>query len=305
MAALTEQASGISAALQEEEVQGYITAHWQEIDLFHGAWTALEDALREDEEAQGDLSTLRGSFTEIADRLEGLGYNNWYSEGFRELKEQKRQEGLETLGTFQGFDQPPVTGKQKVAAAALELEGKLRWINPKGQISQDLFAQLALTYHDRPLQEVEGNVFLGNDFNLWLKGDLEELNDHSLMNCWEGVLYAAFRAGVVDKERLQHLYPHGEHDLTALNPALGLHQALSLLQAIDAGIEPGDLVVWGVVEPLHVAISLGGKSVMSLWHKPGPLPSFAQTTIPEIQLEEGASYPLESVVVIKDPPIFQ
>ena len=91
----------------------------------------------------------------------------------------------------------PASGRAAaaVAEAALDLVGALRW---RGASSPDPAS-------DWLVGEVTRWGHL-NHFARWIRGTGPEPNEWSTMNCWEMVLFAAYRAGAVDKAWLDRIH---------------------------------------------------------------------------------------------------
>lgn len=82
-----------------------------------------------------------------------------------------------------------------VVAAARQLRGKLRWRGGYGADRSSGWRVSETTNDGFP-----------NDMALWLHGKGPEPNEQSTMNCWDAVLFSAYRAGVIDKPWIVHLY---------------------------------------------------------------------------------------------------
>jgi hypothetical protein len=121
---------------------------------------------------------------------------------------------------------------------------------------------------------IETHALKRNDFAGWLTANGAVPGNNSWMNCWEAVLFSAFRANLIDKIRLRTIHNkaalayqlchrHGRETLTNA----GSHYSLALSQAFNyfasvlfeprAGLIPqvGDILFWARDE--HVAVSLG------------------------------------------------
>lgn len=156
------------------------------------------------------------------------------------------------LGVQGMIDQIPMDapGHERTADAAFCMMGQLEWRTPEnGQFGAAVLA-----------------------------GTLDDLPSGARMNCWESILFAAYRAGVVTLERLQLTYPEGVANDEQLQELLGVRRAEEVWSSGQDGallpeVPKGALVfVHGSTGPMHhVVISLGGDSlnatqVMSLYH---------------------------------------
>ncbi|MCF6476294.1 hypothetical protein FAF44_49340 [Nonomuraea sp. MG754425] len=90
---------------------------------------------------------------------------------------------------------------RKVIAAGEELVGSLQWRGPSGpdeNAGWGLRRETAWGY--------------AHDFFRWLLGEGPEPTAWSTMNCWEALMFTAYRAGVVDKRWLDQVYQHASLD---------------------------------------------------------------------------------------------
>ncbi len=147
-----------------------------------------------------------------------------------------------------------------------------------------------------------------NHFRQWLQSEDDDIPDPEqdalrTMNCWEGVFYAAFKAGVTTKAALQAVYVNADSTSAAVNEAIGDRRTLRELKAADQAPEVGDVIIFGEVNN-HVAISLGGDRVMSLWNQPGPHAVMAQTSMTALLPHTGGES-LDSILVAKNCTLFQ
>jgi cell wall-associated NlpC family hydrolase len=159
---------------------------------------------------------------------------------------------------------------ERVIANAEQLEGHLYWAGPSGP---DGTGQIRTTT-TRPNDTRTGNETNTNDFAVWVRGGAEP-TDASRMNCWEMVLYSAYRSGVVPKSWIVQIH----HDATAAGAA-NYHDTLAAALGFggSAGWAPGQVIPRGNLVffngMAHVAISTGNvvgteHEVMSLWILPG------------------------------------
>jgi hypothetical protein len=142
-----------------------------------------------------------------------------------------------------------------VVKSALNLKGKLHWSLPAFNA------------------EAKSNDF--QEF-LW-KG--KAMDSDSRINCWEAVIFAAMEAGVLSGDSvLESFKPNrecaAEYNLQIKDWMLG-DNPRSYNSPKDA--KPGDIILF--YGTAHVAVSLGGDRVMSLWSGPNGDWSFQETTI--------------------------
>src|SRR5262249_36593973 len=126
-----------------------------------------------------------------------------------------------------------------------------------------------------------------NEFAVWMRGGPQPTLT-SKMNCWEAIMFGAFRAGLLTEARLRQLHVSaaaagvtaaaaGTSGEAAYQNAIGAFLRLPVSRPLTATDEPrrGDLVFFGGLT--HVALSIGNETVsgvrkhnvMSLWHLPG------------------------------------
>ncbi len=153
-----------------------------------------------------------------------------------------------TLSQFPGL----IAGSdpERVAAMSQHMMGQLEWRQPaEGQFAQAV-----------------------------IDGTLDLLPSNARMNCWESIIFAAYRVGVVNLNRLQNIYTEEGTDDGALRTLIGADRAVpvwspgqdpSLLGPVPTGavvfVRAQGVQMW------HVVISLGGNTledtrVMSLYH---------------------------------------
>lgn len=110
-----------------------------------------------------------------------------------------------------------------------------------------------------------------NDFRLWLNHGGPEPGQHSTMNCWEAVYFAAYKAGVMTVNQLQTVYnaPTSQGNASLLGYAGAV---VSQPDALPTLAPPSGAVVFSdtqAEDSKHVVLSLGtqnGQAVaMSLW----------------------------------------
>lgn len=144
------------------------------------------------------------------------------------------------------------------------------------------------------------------DFGKWIvDGGPEPNKTTSILNCWELVLYSAFKGGVLAKSRIVTLYTKFNSDLTATND---VGTAFKNFDVLKKGSEytydkdnpdspkpiKGDLVIFKDF-PTHVTIAtgntVGGKiEIMSLWTQNSK--ATYKTTVEDL-LAGGAASPVK------------
>lgn len=180
---------------------------------------------------------------------------------------------------------------RRLAREAEKMEGWFHWVN-SGPLEPGLERHWGIPYgpktfwHDKKTHELKRNHFAH-----WLVRN-HYLGPNSFMNCWEAVLFAAFRAHLVDKRWLRNIHDKAARAYERLGNKDHYYQELSRAFNFDASIrfkyyaipfepEPelharknrgdilflrpnpraelvpqvGDILFWGRDE--HVAISLG------------------------------------------------
>jgi hypothetical protein len=156
---------------------------------------------------------------------------------------------------------------ERVIANAEQLEGHLYWAGPSGP---DGTGQISTTA-DRPNDTRTAMEHNTNDFAVWVRGGAEP-TDASRMNCWEMVLYSAYRSGVVTKAWIVQIHANAAaggnyHDTLAA--AMGFGGAA--VWAPGQAIPRGQVVFFDGMA--HVAIATGNvvggeQEIMSLWILP-------------------------------------
>jgi len=144
------------------------------------------------------------------------------------------------------------------------------------------------------------------DFGKWIvDGGPEPNQTTSVLNCWELVLYSAFKGGVLEKSRITALYNKFNSDLTATKDVGTAFKNFDVLQKGSEYIydkdnpdspKPikGDLVIFKDF-PTHVTIAtgniVGGKiEIMSLWTQNSK--TTYKTTVEDL-LADGAASPVK------------
>lgn len=190
----------------------------------------------------------------------------------------------------------------QLAATARLMDGWFTWV-PSGPVNQGILALVPNAgpmYQPKQLWDHHGAI-RRNDFAAWMNRNAPVPSPRAHMNCWEAVLYSAFRANLVTLEwlRVTHRraamvnefnHVHGgngeEHYGRALSYALGFYNSVPF--APRGGLIPyvGDVIYWDQNE--HVAISLGRRwvngaaedRIMSHWHNNGG--TFSELTLEDL-----------------------
>ncbi len=187
----------------------------------------------------------------------------------------------------------PMIKNERVIQHAEELEGSLTWPTPSGP---DGTGQISRRRVDR-----FGNM-ADDDFAIWIRGGADP-TDLSAMNCWEMVLYSAWRSGAVTKAFLVQVHTNAAAAYNANGGGVGaktgayytvLGNAMGINTAAPwagGAIPRGDVIFFGGLA--HVAISTGVVTVpaaeheiMSLWIFPA-IPGHVnqRTTVEDMNVE--------------------
>jgi hypothetical protein len=88
------------------------------------------------------------------------------------------------------------------------------------------------------------------------------------MNCWEGVMYTAYQAKLIDEQWLKDVHKKAvqskENYFNSLAESLGFSRAVPYTPSKKIVPEPGDIVFFDKME--HVALALSEGRIMHLWH---------------------------------------
>ncbi len=104
--------------------------------------------------------------------------------------------------------------------------------------------------------------------------------DFQEMNCWEGVFYLAFQAGIYDKKELVDYYNSGDKNDTSWNLLTGQTSLGDTMSAGEIEIPMvGDLVIWpgtkgGKNIIIHVGIYMGMEQGQQFFWQNGKLGTF-------------------------------
>lgn len=153
-----------------------------------------------------------------------------------------------------------------VTKASLSLEGLYTWKNPP--------------YNDFYSYFVDGK---GGE------------NSIQTMNCWESIMFAAYKANRINKQWIKDFY---EAAFAYSDPNYSIWQQLKAFQSIKYSNSQtptaGQLVFFSGSGndpyPGHVALSLGKNEVMSLWNRPNNNDSVQRTTVEEIVNAMGSAH---------------
>ncbi len=261
-------------------------------ELLHdieGLRNAIQDNYNENDPGDGDGSETRDKLYELRTQVETdiLSPRNTDAEdiakaGLKIHLEKLAQDQIadEDLDDSLSTKDSP---KARAARKAREIQGGLSWISGADHKG-------------------------GNHFRQWLQSDDDDIpapGEDALptMNCWEGVFYAAFKAGVTTKAALQEIYGDPDRISAAVSKAIGDRRSLRELRTAGQAPEVGDVIVFNQVSD-HVAISLGGDRVMSLWNQPGPEPVMAETSLSALAPHTGSDS-LDNILVAKNCTLFQ
>ena len=134
-----------------------------------------------------------------------------------------------------------------------------------------------------------------NDFfqHFVTDGKTGTVGNSTSMNCWESMMYAAYLSGDVSPAWIKSFY---QTAMAAPDPngsvwsQLGFSSALPHYAAPgtggSGGVEPkpGQLIYFqtGSGVPGHVAVSLGGDQMISLWNQPGGVDSVQRISVSQI-----------------------
>jgi len=179
-----------------------------------------------------------------------------------------------------------------LAAAARRMAGWFHWVN-SGPVTTGLLALspnagrlYAPKEHWDHSPDNHGwyqHAPRRNDFAAWVNATGPIPSPLAHMNCWEAVLFSAFRAGLTTVDWLRFMHRRAalvnefhratsDHYGRALSHALGFYDSVHFVPSVGLVPYEGDIVYWSRDE--HVAISLGRRWVngraedrlMSHWH---------------------------------------
>ncbi|MGA9770391.1 MAG: DUF4157 domain-containing protein [Blastocatellia bacterium] len=159
------------------------------------------------------------------------------------------------------------------------LKGKLEWVQVTGEM-------------------VEGRTPWESDFGKWLvAGGPEPDSTTGKVNCWEMVLFSAYKGGYIARKRIEDIYNEGvkkEKDGTRIFPDTivkelrrGNEYVLDPKDPNSPEPLPGDIVIFTEAAN-HVAIALGTKDgsgrhrIISHWPPPDGSYKTKETTIEEL-----------------------
>jgi hypothetical protein len=135
----------------------------------------------------------------------------------------------------------------------------------------------------------------GNDFfkHFVTDGQTGTVGTGTTMNCWESIMYGAYLSGDVSPQWIQSFY---QTAMAAPDPNASVWQQLGFSSALPhyaapgtggaGGVEPkpGQLIFFqsGSGVPGHVAVSLGGDQMISLWNQPGGVDSVQRISVSQL-----------------------
>lgn len=155
------------------------------------------------------------------------------------------------------------------------LIGKMHW--------RSAFAEIRDIKHGTSFDpQLHGHMltFRNNDLSAF-----NNVTATSLFNCWEATFYIAYTASpqlvnTPNNNIRQQVLTTGFSDLyyvPCIQDLLGYNNR----QAWDQQVQAGDVVFF--YADAHMALSLGGSNVLSLWSGPNNTQSLQQTTIQDLQ----------------------
>jgi hypothetical protein len=187
----------------------------------------------------------------------------------------------------------------RVVATGESMRGELRWRGGSGPEPSEGYQVRETTRWGHP-----------NDFARWIRGSGPEPTSTSTMNCWEGVLFIAYQAGVVQKSWLEQIHQAAaaagsaassvDAYYTALESRLysGSRSVFTYDTTTGIGspdVPAGNIVFMNGID--HVMLSkgttdaTGRHEVISLWvfpshNPPGPITTGSFGTIQDTTIEE-------------------
>ncbi len=185
------------------------------------------------------------------------------------------------------------TNAKRLVESAQGLNGTLNWCPSGFEVGElegndrDWYASKNMKAPKEGAKDPRGRQTLRqtdeqveNAFTTWIRCDKRYDPDYtgdaapepskgSFMNCWEGVIFAAFKAGLVSKDKIIEVYllcKKSSDPDAALMRWLGSDNACAYKKGAR---EPkvGDILFYGGNE--HVAIYKGEGKVLQLWHDGG------------------------------------
>jgi hypothetical protein len=170
----------------------------------------------------------------------------------------------------------------RVLLTARGMVGSLRWRGPSGPSSTQGYLPSLKTEWDFP-----------DDFAGWILGKAGEPGEEAVMNCWEAVLFIAYKAGVITKAKITEIHEKAAGEGRRHNSITAAFR--SIARSLYKGelktfhydkktnqgtphIPAGNIVF--IQDYLHVMISKGSikqpeghHEVISLWLLPGYMPA--------------------------------
>lgn len=236
--------SGDEADASLEEQFDSLKAYFHNFDVLNTYWREARDQLRA-------LAALKAE-TEGTDL--GVEIYNYYwrlidnvFDGDDDFYAEATEQAL--FATVDSLEDPDLTYEEdELAIVASDLEGHLRWVHG---------------HYTQRDDEAEPSG-PENEFMLWLD---DKLDPPVRMNCYDALFYAAFCAGQASKADIYDAYRDVRRGVgyASVESALGVGSMVSLESRLEEGLQPGDVLIFNGDSAAHVALSMGGRSVMSLW----------------------------------------
>lgn len=179
----------------------------------------------------------------------------------------------------------------RLATAAEAMEGWFYWVS-SGEAAAIYYAkpqQVTKQWdnrHNRDKRDrevhdpIQNRTIRRNTFLSWLLRGNKEPGIASNLNCWESVMFSAYRAGLVTRHTLQQLHQPGPNNLGVTYrdrymAFLGYPNSFPFNEAGGLVPERGDVMFWG--EDEHVAICVDAAvghaglvvTLMNHWSPPG------------------------------------
>ena len=96
------------------------------------------------------------------------------------------------------------------------------------------------------LPGIENSDGLENHYAMWVRGEIDELPENAVMNCWQATLTSAVMSGVMTRNELEDWYSSiagSENKLEALLNHIGYNQAEDVVDWQSSPPQPGDVIV--------------------------------------------------------------
>lgn len=205
--------------------------------------TSLVQRTLADDVSEVLQDTKENKFERLNKRLESKDY-----------KTSDRQEAYKANETLIR-DSKGLNNQEKTVILGLLLKGSLQWLNTNSfKDIQNHFAKFFL--HDKDEADPEADLNKGS------------------MNCWETVMFLAYKAGAVSRKQIKELHMTIPHNTTqAVWNFLGFHRSKGEYTEKDIegfAPDPGQIVFFKDEDGnvAHVALAVSGDQVLSLWNEP-------------------------------------